>query len=92
MAAALADPALRFELLTIQFRADFGAEGLLPGKALALEAMKKRGRTAENLAEAHAEIEAALVGKQPVRELALQQLDKGLAMLASSERSARNSA
>lgn len=78
-AAALADPERRFELLTAQYRAAVGAEAPLPAQALAYEALKKKERTPEALSAASAELETELIRKQPVPDLALEELGKARA-------------
>ncbi len=78
-AAALADPESRFELLARQYGVTFGEEAPLPAQALAYEALKKKERTPEALAAASAELEAELIRKQPIPELALEELGKARA-------------
>ena len=53
VAAMLADPEQRFELLAKHYRAEAGAEAPLPGEAAAFEALKKKERTPEALAAAN---------------------------------------
>ena len=79
VAAMLQDPEKRFELLAGQFRLDGGKEAVLPAQAAAYEALKKKERTPELLAAANAEMEAALLAKEPVPESALEELGKARA-------------
>ncbi len=51
----------------------------MPAQALTYEALKKKERTPEALAAASAELEAELIQKQPVPELALEELGKARA-------------
>jgi hypothetical protein len=78
-AAALADPESRFELLTKQYGVAFGEEATLPAQSLAYEALKKKERTPEALAAASAELETELIQKQPIPQLALEELGKARA-------------
>ena len=50
VAAMLANPEERFELLATHYRAQGGAEATLPGEAAAFEALKKKERTPEGFA------------------------------------------
>ena len=79
IAAMLQDPEKRFELLAGQIRLDGGEEAGLPAQAAAYEALKKKERTPELLAAANAEMEAALLAKEPVPETALEELGKARA-------------
>ena len=79
VAAMLKDPEKRFELLAGQFRVDGGKEASLPPQAAAYEALKKKERTPELLAAANAEMETALLAKEPVPESALEELGKARA-------------
>jgi hypothetical protein len=71
---ALADPALRFELLMTQYRADFGAKTALPPAALALNAIRKSERTTEAIGPASLELEQAIAQKHEVTDTDLEQL------------------
>ncbi len=63
--AMLAEPAERFELLAMQYRAEEGEKAPLPGEAATVEALKKKERTPENLAAANQAIEGALLAQAP---------------------------
>jgi len=76
---ALADPAQRFELLLMQYRADYGARTVLPPAALALNATRKGERTAEAIAAANLELEQAVVQKHAVTDTDLEQLGQSRA-------------
>ncbi len=71
---ALADPAQRFELLTTQYRADYGAKAVLPPAALALNALRKSERTPEAIGPASLELEQAIAQKHAVTDTDLEQL------------------
>ena len=79
VAAMLQNPEKRFELLATAHRGDAGDEAPLPPQAAAYEALKKKERTSEVLAAANAEMESALLTKEPVPETALEDLGKARA-------------
>jgi hypothetical protein len=79
VAAMLADPEQRFELLAERYRAEAGAEAPLPGEAAAFEALKKKDRTPEALAAANAAIEEAWIAKHPATPEQLEALGKARA-------------
>jgi hypothetical protein len=76
VAAMLADPAERFELLAKHYRAEAGAEAPLPGDAAATEALKKKERTPEALAAANKSIEVAWRDKHPATTEQMEGLGK----------------
>ena len=76
VAAMLADPAERFELLAKHYRAEAGAEAPLPGDAAATEALKKKERTPEALAAANKSIEDAWLDKHPATTEQMEALGK----------------
>jgi Domain of Unknown Function (DUF748) len=79
VAAMLADPEQRFELLAKQYRAESGAEAPLPGEAAAFEALKRKERTPESLASANQAIEDAWLGQHPPTDQQLEALGKSRA-------------
>ena len=79
VAALLADPEKRFELLAQHYRAEAGAEAALPGEAAAFEALKKKERTPEGFAAANEAIEAEWLGKHPATPEQLEALGKARA-------------
>jgi hypothetical protein len=76
VAAMLADPGQRFELLAKQFRAEAGAEATLPGEAAGLETLRKNERTPGGYAAANTVIEAEWLGKHPATPEQLEALGK----------------
>lgn len=79
VAAMLADPEQRFELLAKHYRAEAGAEAPLPGDAAAFEALKKKERTPEGLTAAGKAIEDDWLGKHPATTEQLEALGKARA-------------
>jgi len=79
VAATLADPEERFELLARHYRAEAGAEAPLPGEAAATEALKKKERTPEALDAANEAIENAWLEKHPVTAEQMEALGKARA-------------
>ena len=79
VAATLADPEERFELLARHYRAEAGAEAPLPGEAAATEALKKKERTPEALDAANEAIENAWLEKHPVTTEQMEALGKARA-------------
>jgi uncharacterized protein involved in outer membrane biogenesis len=76
VAALLADPGERFELLANHYRAEAGAESPLPGEAAALEALKKKERTPEGLTAANKALEDDWLGKHRATPEQLEALGK----------------
>jgi hypothetical protein len=76
IAAMLANPEERFELLAQHYRAEAGAEAVLPGEAAACEALKKKERTPEGLAAANKALEDDWLGKHPATPEQLEALGK----------------
>lgn len=76
VAAMLADPEERFELLAKHYRAEAGAEAPLPGEAAAFEALKKKERTPEGLAAANQALADDWLGKHPATAEQLEALGK----------------
>jgi hypothetical protein len=79
VAAMLADPEERFEVLAKHYRVEAGAEAPLPGEAAAFEALKKKERTPEALAAANKAIEDEWLGKHPATTEQLEALGKSRA-------------
>jgi hypothetical protein len=75
-AAALDDPAKRFDLLAAAHRQDFGKEAPLPPTALAVEAERRKKGAVPDFAAANAQLESALAAKLAVTESDLEQLGK----------------
>jgi hypothetical protein len=76
VAAMLADPEERFELLAKHYRAEAGEEAPLPGEAAAFEALKKRERMPEGYAKANEAIAAEWLGKHPATTEQMESLGK----------------
>ncbi|MET0988531.1 MAG: DUF748 domain-containing protein [Steroidobacteraceae bacterium] len=72
-AAALDDPARRFELLVAQYRLDYGKQTPLPPIALAMGAARKKDE-APDFAFANTDLEAALNAKHPITPADLEAL------------------
>ncbi|HET8692646.1 MAG TPA: DUF748 domain-containing protein, partial [Steroidobacteraceae bacterium] len=79
VAAMLAEPEERFELLAQLHRAEAGKEAPLPGEAAAYEALKKKERTPEALTAAIGAIEDAWMEKHPATPEQLEALGKARA-------------
>lgn len=78
-AEALADPALRFELLVAQYQADYGARAPLPPAALSLNAKRKGERDPAGVTAANVELEQAIARKHAVEDRDLEQLGQSRA-------------
>jgi hypothetical protein len=76
VAAILADPGERFELLAQHYRAEAGDEAVLPGEAAAYEALKNKERTSEGLAAANKALEDDWLVKHPATPEQLEALGK----------------
>jgi hypothetical protein len=76
VAAMLANPEERFELLAKHHRAEAGAEAPLPGEVAAFEALKKKERTPEGLAAANKALEDDWLGRHPATTEQLEALGK----------------
>ncbi len=76
VAAMLADPEQRFELLAKHYRTEAGAEAPLPGEVAAFEALKKKERTPEGLAAANEAMAADWLGQHPATTEQLEALGK----------------
>jgi len=76
VAAMLADPEQRFELLARHYRAEAGGEAVLPGEVAAFEALKKKERTPEGYAAANQAIEDDWLGRHPASTEQLEALGK----------------
>jgi hypothetical protein len=76
VAAILADPEERFELLAQHYRAEAGDEAVLPGEAAAYEALKNKERTSEGLAAANKALEDDWLVKHPATPEQLEALGK----------------
>jgi hypothetical protein len=76
VAAMLADPEQRFELLAKHFRAEAGAEAPLPGDAAAFEALKGKERTPEGFAAANKAIEDDWLDRHPATPEQMEGLGK----------------
>jgi hypothetical protein len=73
---ALTDPAQRYHLLVKLYRADLGKDTPLPDLAKAIEAAGKKKDQPPDFGAANAELEAALLQKEPVPDNELQILGK----------------
>ncbi len=76
VAAMLADPEERFELLAKHHRAAAGEEAPLPGEAAAFEALKNKERTPEGFAAANKALEDDWLGRNPATPEQLEALGK----------------
>lgn len=76
VAAMLAEPEARFELLAKHHRVEAGTEAPLPGEAAAFEALKKKERTPEGLAAANTALAADWLGRHPATPEQLEALGK----------------
>jgi hypothetical protein len=73
-AAALSDPARRFDLLVALYREQLGREAALPPGAAALSAQRRKDTDTEAFAGANAELETALLAQAPVTDRELEDL------------------
>ncbi len=76
VAAMLADPEERFELLVKHFRAEAGGEAPLPGEAAAFEALEKKERTPEGYVAANEAIEGDWIDRHPATTEQMEALGK----------------
>jgi Domain of Unknown Function (DUF748) len=79
VAATLADPEERFELLAEQYRTEAGKDAQLPGEAASFETLKKKEQTPAALAAASKALEDAWLAAHPATSEQLEALGKARA-------------